>query len=428
LTALIVLVILLIILMALMGAPVFVVLSSFAIVGFYVSDIQFAALIVDIYSKFSNNPVLYTIPIFTFAGYVLAESKASTRIVNFSQALFGWLPGGLAIVSLVACAFFTAFTGASGVTIIALGGLLFPALIKEKYHEKFSLGLLTSSGSLGLLFFPSLPIIIYGVVAETSITQLFAAGLIPGVFLVVILSIYSVFVAKRAKISKTALSVSKIVKTANEAKWELFIPVILVVGIFGGFVTLGEVASITVAYAIVVEVLIKKDIRLGYIPTIMHQSMILVGGIFIIFGSALALTTYLIDAEIPMITLNFIQAHITSKIVFLIALNIFLLIVGCIMDIYSALVVVVPLIVPIALSYGINPVHLGIIFLTNLEIGYSTPPVGMNLFISCIRFDKSVITLYRATIPFILILIIGLLVITYVPELSLWLIERFGIR
>lgn len=414
--------------MALMGAPVFVVLSSFAIVGFYVSDIQFAALIVDIYSKFSNNPVLYTIPIFTFAGYVLAESKASTRIVNFSQALFGWLPGGLAIVSLVACAFFTAFTGASGVTIIALGGLLFPALIKEKYHEKFSLGLLTSSGSLGLLFFPSLPIIIYGVVAETSITQLFAAGLIPGVFLVVILSIYSVFVAKRAKISKTALSVSKIVKTANEAKWELFIPVILVVGIFGGFVTLGEVASITVAYAIVVEVLIKKDIRLGYIPTIMHQSMILVGGIFIIFGSALALTTYLIDAEIPMITLNFIQAHITSKIVFLIALNIFLLIVGCIMDIYSALVVVVPLIVPIALSYGINPVHLGIIFLTNLEIGYSTPPVGMNLFISCIRFDKSVITLYRATIPFILILIIGLLVITYVPELSLWLIERFGIR
>jgi C4-dicarboxylate transporter DctM subunit len=422
------LIIILIVIMALMGAPVFVVLSSFAILGFYLSDIQFAALIVDIYSKFSNNPVLYTIPIFTFAGYILAESKASVRIVNFAQALFGWLPGGLAIVSLVACAFFTAFTGASGVTIIALGGLLFPALIKEHYQEKFSLGLLTSSGSLGLLFFPSLPIIIYGVVSETSITQLFAAGLIPGVFLIVILSIYSIFVAKRANIAKTEFSISEIVKTARQAKWELFIPIILIVGIFGGFVTLGEIASITVAYALAVEVLIHKDIRLSYIPTIMHQSMILVGGIFIIFGSALAFTTYMIDAEIPLITLNFIQAHISSKIVFLIALNIFLLVVGCIMDIYSALVVVVPLIVPIALSYDINPVHLGIIFLTNLEIGYSTPPVGMNLFISCIRFDKSVITLYRSAIPFILILLMGLMVITYVPELSLWLIERFSIR
>ncbi len=422
------LVIILIVLMAVMGAPVFVVLSSFAIVGFYLSDIQFAALIVDIYSKFSNNPVLYTIPIFTFAGYILAESKASVRIVNFSQALFGWLPGGLAIVSLVACAFFTAFTGASGVTIIALGGLLYPALIKEHYQEKFSLGLLTSSGSLGLLFFPSLPIIIYGVVSETSITQLFAAGLIPGIFLIVILSIYSIFVAKRAHLSKTPFSLRELVRTARQAKWELFIPVILIVGIFGGFVTLGEIASITVAYALIVEVLIHKDIRLGYIPTIMHQSMVLVGGIFIIFGSALALTTYMIDAEIPLITLNYIQAHISSKIVFLIALNIFLLIVGCIMDIYSALVVVVPLIVPIAMSYEINPVHLGIIFLTNLEIGYSTPPVGMNLFISCIRFDKSVITLYRAAVPFILILLIGLLVITYVPELSLWLIERFRIK
>ena len=422
------LVIILIVLMAVMGAPVFVVLSSFAIVGFYMSDIQFAALIVDIYSKFSNNPVLYTIPIFTFAGYILAESKASVRIVNFSQALFGWLPGGLAIVSLVACAFFTAFTGASGVTIIALGGLLYPALVKEHYQEKFSLGLLTSSGSLGLLFFPSLPIIIYGVVSETSITQLFAAGLIPGIFLIVILSIYSIFVAKRAHLSKTPFSLRELVRTARQAKWELFIPVILIVGIFGGFVTLGEIASITVAYALIVEVLIHRDIRLGYIPTIMHQSMVLVGGIFIIFGSALALTTYMIDAEIPLITLNYIQAHISSKIVFLIALNIFLLIVGCIMDIYSALVVVVPLIVPIAMSYEINPVHLGIIFLTNLEIGYSTPPVGMNLFISCIRFDKSVITLYRAAVPFILILLIGLLVITYVPELSLWLIERFGIK
>ncbi|MGC9324380.1 MAG: TRAP transporter large permease [Desulfomonilia bacterium] len=419
--------VILIVIMALMGAPVFVVLSSLAILGFSLSGIQVAALIVDIYSRFSNNPVLYTIPIFTFAGYILAESRASVRVVNFSQAILGWLPGGLAIVSLVACAFFTAFTGASGVTIIALGGLLYPALMKAQYAEKFSLGLLTSSGSLGLLFFPSLPIIIYGVVAETSITQLFAAGLIPGAFLIVILSLYSIFIAKRDRISRRRISGRDILTSANAAKWELFIPVILVVGIFGGYVTLGEVASITVAYALIVEVCINRDIQIRRIPGIMKESMILVGGIFIIFGSALALTTYMIDAEIPMHTLHFIQAHISSKVMFLIALNVFLLVVGCIMDIYSALVVVVPLITPIAMSYDINPVHLGIIFLTNLEIGYSTPPVGMNLFISCIRFDKSVISLYRASIPFILILLIGLLVITYVPTLSLFLIEYFGI-
>lgn len=420
--------IILIVLMAFMGAPVFVVLSSFAILGFFLSDIRFAVLIVDIYSKFSNNPVLYTIPIFTFAGYILAESRASIRIVHFSQALFGWMPGGLAIVSLVACAFFTAFTGASGVTIIALGGLLFPALIKERYQERFSLGLLTSSGSLGLLFFPSLPIIIYGVVAEESIPKLFAAGLLPGVFLIVILSAYSIFVGSRSRVVRETFSVAKIMKTAWVAKWELLIPVILIVGIFGGFVTLGEVASIIAAYALIVEILVHRDIRPADLPEIMHQSMVLVGGIFIIFGSALALTTYLVDAEIPLAVLDFIQSHISSKLVFLIALNIFLLVVGCIMDVYSALVVVVPLIVPIATSYDINPVHLGIIFLTNLEIGYSTPPVGMNLFISCIRFGKTVVTLYRAAVPFILILLIGLLVITYVPALSLWLVEVTGIQ
>jgi tripartite ATP-independent transporter DctM subunit len=417
-----------IVLMALLGAPIFVILSSLALLGFFLSDIQFAALIVDIYSQFSNNPVLYTIPIFTLAGFILAESKASVRVVNFSQAILGWMPGGLAIVSLIACAAFTAFTGASGVTIIALGGLLYPALLKGNYAEKFSLGLLTSSGSLGLLFFPSLPIIIYGVVAETSITQLFAAGIIPGIFLIVLLALYTTFYAVRAKTAKTKMSLKNILKTTNAAKWELFIPVILVVGIFGGFVTLGEVASIMVAYAFLVEVFIHRDLKLRDFPGVIRESMVLVGTIFIIFSSALALTTYMIDAEIPMHILDFIQAHISSKVVFLIALNVFLLVVGCIMDIYSALVVVVPLIVPIATSYGINPVHLGIIFLANLEIGYLTPPVGMNLFISCIRFNKPVIELYRACIPFIIVLIAALLVITYMPSMSLWLIEHYGIR
>jgi tripartite ATP-independent transporter DctM subunit len=420
--------IILFLILTLLGAPMFAVLAAFALLGFYISDIQFAALIVDIYSQFSNQPVLYTIPIFTFAGFILAESKASIRVVNFSQAILGWLPGGLAIVSLVACAFFTTFTGASGVTIIALGGLLYPALIKGKYSDNFSLGLLTTSGSLGLLFFPSLPIIIYGVVAETSIPQLFAAGIVPGIFLIIVLSLYSVFVAKKAKAEKTRTSLKEIIKTTSAAKWELFIPVILVVGIFGGYMTLGEIASIMVAYTFIVEVFIHRDIRINQFPMIIRESMVLVGAIFIIFGSALTLTTYMIDAEIPMKILEVIQAHISSKVAFLIALNIFLLFAGSLMEIYGALVVVVPLIVPIAKEYGINPVHLGIIFLTNLEIGYSMPPVGLNLIISCIRFEKPVTSLYRACFPFIVIMIIALMVITYVPWMSLWLIERFGIR
>ncbi len=420
--------VILFLIMAFLGAPMFAVLAAFALLGFYISDIQFAALIVDIYSQFSNQPVLYTIPIFTFGGFILAESKASIRVVNFSQSILGWLPGGLAIVSLVACAFFTTFTGASGVTIIALGGLLYPALMKEKYSDNFSLGLLTTSGSLGLLFFPSLPIIIYGVVAEASIPQLFAAGLIPGIFLIIVLSLYSIFVAKRSGAARTKTSLKKIMHATNEAKWELFIPVILMVGIFGGIVTLGEVASIMVAYAFIVEVFIHKDIRIRAFPAIIRESMILVGAIFIIFGSALALTTYMIDAEIPRHILEFIQAHIASKVVFLIALNIFLLFAGSLMEIYGALLVVVPLIVPIAKEYGINPVHLGIIFLTNLEIGYSMPPVGLNLIISCIRFEKPVTKLYQACFPFIIMMIIALMVITYCPWMSLALIERFGIR
>lgn len=414
--------------MALLGAPIFVVISAFAMVGFYAGDIPFAALVVDTYNKFANNPILYTIPLFTFAGFILAESRASVRIVNFSRAILGWLPGGFAIVSLAVCAFFTAFTGASGVTIIALGGLLYPALIKEKYPEKFSLGLLTSSGSLGLLFPPSLPLIIYGVVANTSINQLFVAGLVPGILLIVLLSIYSTYTGIRSDVVKEKISFRQITKTTFAAKWELLIPAIVVVGIYGGYVTLGEMATLIVIYALIVEVIIHREIKISNLPLIMNQSMVLVGGILIILGSAMALTNYMIDAQIPMFILESMQEVISSKWVFLISLNVFLLLVGCIMDIYSALLVVVPLILPIAIGYGIDPVHLGIIFLTNLEIGYSTPPVGMNLFISCFRFKKHVIELYRAAIPFIIILLFGLMLITYIPQLSLGLISIFDIR
>ncbi len=414
--------------MALLGAPVFVVITAFAALGFLTAGIPMPALVVDFYNKFSNTPILYTIPLFTFAGFVLAESRAAHRIVEFSRAVLGWLPGGFAIVALAACAFFTAFTGASGVTIIALGGLLYPALLTERYPERFSLGLLTSSGSLGLLFPPSLPIIIFGVIAETSINQLFVAGIIPGLLLILLLSLYSTFTGTRAKVKSERLSFRLIVKTAKAAKWELVIPFIVIAGIFGGYVTLGEMAALIVLYAIFVEMGIHREIKLRHLPLIMHQSMVLVGGILIIMGSALALTNFMIDAQIPMLILDRMESLVTSRWVFLIGLNLFLLAVGCVMDIYSALLVVVPLILPIAASYGVHPVHLGIIFLANLEIGYSTPPVGMNLFISCFRFNKPVLALYRAAVPFLIILLAGLAVITYVPELSLWPVEYFNIK
>ncbi len=413
---------------ALLGAPVFVVISAFAALGFYTDQVPMPALVVDFYNKFSSNPILYTIPLFTFAGFILAESNASKRIVRVSRAFFGWLPGGFAIVALCACAFFTAFTGASGVTIIALGGLLYPAMIKERYPERFSLGLLTSSGSLGLLFPPSLPVILYGVIAETSINKLFAAGILPGVFLIFILSAYSIFTGKLAGVPKEPLSVRTMLSSFYEAKWEIAIPLFVIAGIYGGYVTLGEIAALLVVYVLFVEVLVHREIKVRHLPAITHQSMVLVGGILIILGSALALTNFMVDAQIPMHLLDTMKRLIDSRWAFLIGLNLFLLVVGCLMDIYSALLVVVPLILPIAREYGVDPVHLGIIFLTNLEIGYSTPPVGMNLFISSYRFNKPVLTLYRAAVPFILILLAGLAVITYVPELSLYMVHRFGIQ
>lgn len=421
-------VIVLICVMAALGSPIFIVLSAFAMVGFYMTDIPFAALVVDTYNKFANNPILYTIPLFTFAGFILAESRAAVRIVNFSRAVLGWLPGGFAIVALSACAFFTAFTGASGVTIIALGGLLYPALIKEKYPDKFSLGLMTTSGSLGLLFPPSLPVIIFGVIAETSINKLFAAGLIPGMLLIFLLSIYSIFVGVKSDVIRERTSLKQIITATWAVKWELFIPVIVAVGIYGGYVTLGEMATLIVVYALIIEMVIHREITLRHLPLIMNQSMVLVGGILIILCSALALTNYMIDAQIPMVILESMQNLFTSRWVFLIGLNVFLLIVGCLMDIYSALLVVVPLILPIAVSYGVDPIHLGIIFLTNLEIGYSTPPVGMNLFISCFRFKRDVIALYRASVPFLVVLLFALMLITYIPQLSLWLVTTLGIQ
>lgn len=420
--------IVLIAIMAFLGAPIFIFLSAFAIAGFISADIPLSAITVDVYNNFANNPLLYTIPLFTLAGYILAESKASNRLVNMSRAVLGFVPGGLAIVALVCCAFFTAFTGASGVTIVALGGLLFPALLKEKYPEKFSLGLLTSSGSLGLLFVPSLPLIMYAVVSQSSVKQVFAAGLVPGVLLIVVLAVFSGYVAVKEGIASSKTSFAQIVEASLAAKWEIAIPFIIIGGLFTGFVTLGEVATLTVAYVFFIEVFVYKDIPLHRMLSVMNRSITLTGGMLIIMGAAYSLTNYMVDAEVPMTILSFIRQFISSRWVFLILLNVFLLIVGCFLDIYSATFVVVPLIIPLANHYGVDPVHLGIIFLTNMEIGYLTPPVGLNLFIASLRFERPIIELYRAAIPFIVVLLLCLGLITYIPGLSLGIIELFQIR
>ena len=404
---------------ALLGAPIFAVMSAIALTAFYFSGVELSAVSVEIY-RLASAPTILTIPLFTFAGYVLAESKAPVRLLRLSQALFGWMPGGVAIVCLFVCAFFTAFTGASGVTIIALGGLLYPILIQEGYSEKFSLGLITTCGSLGLLFPPSLPIILYGIIAKVDIDQLFLAGLIPGIVLMVILGSYAIYQARHIEKKNNKFSMTEVGGALWEARWELPLPVFVLGGIYGGFVTATEASALSAFYALVVNTLFTKDLNFKRdVPKVIVESLTLVGAILLILCCALGLTNYLVDEEIPMKILAAMQSFITNKYLFLFVLNIFLLIVGCLMDIFSAIIVIVPLILPIAERFGVNPLHLAIVFLTNLEIGYITPPVGINLFISSFRFNRPVVELYKVSIPYLILMLIALIIITYIPMLTL---------
>jgi len=405
--------------LVLFGMPLFAVLGSIALFAFHRSDIDISSVGVSMYTL-AGSPLLIAIPLFTFAGYLFAKSQAPDRLVRLSNAFF---PGGLSVVALVSCAVFTAFTGASGVTIIAMGGLLLPALIKEGYTERFSLGLVTASGSLGLLFPPSLALIIYGYVASVNVDDLFLAGLLPGILLVVVLSLYGVYVGKKQGLRRQKFSWREMAGALRGAAWEAPLPIIILGGIYSGIITVMEAAAITALYALVVEVFIYRDIPFKRLPAIVCESMTLVGGILLILSCAIAMTNYLIDAEVPLRILDWMKTYISSKYTFLLLLNLFLLIVGCLMDIFSALIVVVPLVVPVAMGFGVHPVHLGIIFLTNLEIGYLTPPVGLNLFISSYRFNRSIMSLYLASLPYLLLLLVGLVIITYWPDLSLVLLK-----
>jgi C4-dicarboxylate transporter DctM subunit len=410
-------------LIALFGAPLFVIFGSISLLSFHTAGIDSSATIIEMY-RLASAPTLVAIPLFTFAGYLMAESKSPERLVAVAKPLFGWMPGGLALMTIVACAFFTAFTGASGVTIIALGGLLYPILLKERYPDGFSMGLVTTCGSVGLMFPPSLPLILYGIISGASIDKLFLSGVLPGFLIISILGIYSILRNRGVNMVRHSFSFKELVKALRGAAWELPLPFIILFGIYGGYVTASEAAAVTAFYVFVIQVFVYRDLSLTKdVPRIAKQSMVLVGSIVVIFAVAMGFTSYLIDEQVPMHLFEWIRTFITSRWAFLLILNVFLLIVGSLMDIFSAIIVVVPLLLPIAHEFHINPLHLGIIFLTNLEIGYLHPPVGLNLFLSSIRFKRSIINLYWVTLPFLLLLILCLLIITYVPGLSLWLVK-----
>ena len=412
---------LVLLLLTLLGAPLFAIIATSAMVGFHRDETDLMNMALEIQS-IADLPFLAAIPLFTFAGYVLSESDAPKRLVRLTSTMIGWMPGGLALVALAACAFFTAFTGASGVTIIALGAILYPALKHDGYGDRFNLGLVTSSGSLGLLFAPSLPLILYGVIAEVPIDSLFLAGIMPGMVMLAMLSAWSLWVNRHNRRSLASFSWAEARSALRESMWEIPLPFVVLGGIYSGYLAVSEAAAVTALYVLIVEVLIHREIPIREMPRIMRASMVLVGGILVILGVSLASTNYMISAGIPQMLLEYVAGLVSSPVSFLILLLIFLLVLGAILDIFSAIVLVVPLILPIAAQYGVHEVHLGIVFLAAMQLGYMTPPVGLNLFIASYRFEKPIMEVYSATFPFLIILLFSVILIAFWPGLSLWLV------
>ncbi len=416
---------------ALLGAPVFVAMGGIAAVLFFSEGTPVSAVTRKVYDLIAS-PTLPAIPLLTATGYVLAESAAAERLVRFFRSLFGWMPGGLAVMVAAVCALFTTFTGGSGVTIIALGGLVYPMLRKDGYSEGFSLGLVTASGSLGLLFPPSLPVVLYSVVASSRdqvvpLDQLYIAGLLPGLLLVVLTAAYGIFIGRRVSEQRQAFSWRELAVSTWQAKWELGLPFV-VIGLFAsGWLTMMETAAAALAYAVVVECFITRDLHLfKTLPGVLLKAAGLMGAVLILLSIAMGFTNYLVDAQIPDQILAWVQAHIQSPAMFLLALNVFLLVVGSVVEIYAAIVILAPLIVPLGAAYNINPIHLGVIFLSNLELGFLFPPVGLNLFLSSSRFNTSLPKLYRYVVPFLIILAIGVLLITYSEWMSLGVLRWMG--
>ena len=407
-----------VIILAVFGMPLFVVLGGIGLILFFSADIPIAAFPTETY-RILTQPILPSIPLFALTGTILSAGGAPKRLVAVVRAWFGWLPGGAAISTICGCAFFTAITGASGVTILALGSLLLPILLMAKYNERFGVGLLTASGSVGLMFPPSLPVILYGIYGHVAIDQLFIAAFIPGILLVLLLICFSVLKGRSFSNEKVSFNLREALRASWHAKGDLLLPVIIVVGLFSGFMTLIETAAMTALWAVLLETVFHKEIGINkkFWETITETS-VLVGALLIVIGLASGLVSYLIDAQVPQAATEWVVKTIQSKWVFLLVLNGMLLLVGAIMDIFSAIVIVVPLIVPIGKAFGVDPVHLGVIFLANLELGYLTPPVGMNLFLSSLRFKKPIHEIWKTVIPFLLIFLFWVILIVYVPALT----------
>ncbi len=416
----------LVLIATLLGSPIFAALGGIAALLFMAEGVPPVAVLIETYSL-SVNPTLAAIPHFTLVGFLLAEGKASSRLLNLFRAFGGWVPGGTAVVCAFVCAFFTIFTGGSGVTILALGALLFQVLREDRYNERFSLGLLTASGSLGLLLPPALPLILYGIVASVPIEDLFIGGIIPGILLVSLVAGWGVREGIKSGVQRRPFEPREAARALWEAKWELFLPIVVLFVIFRGIATLVEAAALAALYAFVVQCFVHRDVSLGSdLARVFRQCLVLIGGVLLILGMAMGFSSYMVDAMIPSRALEWVQSNIDSRIVFLLCLNLFLLLVGAVMDIFSATVVIVPLIVPLGAAFGVHPIHLGIIFVANLELGYLTPPVGLNLFLASYRFDRPLLDLYRAAVPFLLILGVGVLLITYIPFLTTGLLAALG--
>jgi len=410
---------------AAVGAPIFAILGGAAVLLFMSDGVTPATVLIETYSL-SVSPTLPAIPLFTLAGFILAEGHASTRLLRVFRAWFGWIPGGTAVVCAILCTFFTAFTGGSGVTILAVGGVLFPALLKEGYRDRFSLGLLTTSGSLGLLLPPSLPLILYAVVAQIPIEDLFIGGILPGILLTAMIAAWGVREGLRFATTRHPFRAGEAMASLWAAKWELAMPLVVIVAMFSGLATAVEAASLTALYALVIQTVIHRDLSVRRdLVRVFVECVLVIGGVLVILGVAVGLTNYLVGIQLPARLVSWVQAHIESRLTFLLALNIFLLMVGWLMEIFAAIVVVVPLIVPLGAAFGIHPVHLGIIFVANLELGFLTPLVGINIFLASYRFKRPVLEVCRAALPFMAILAIGVLVITYVPWLTTGLLAMF---
>jgi len=410
----------------LLGTPIFGVLAGTGLVLFLTAGGPLAAVPTEIYDIVSS-PLLPTIPLFTLAGALLARGSTPERLVAVFQEAAGWLPGGAAVATVLVCAFFTSFTGASAVTILALGGLLYPVLIQNGFTPRFAVGLLTAAGSIGLLFPPSLPVILYGVAAHTPIDQMFLAGMLPGLLMVGLVCLYCIRVGWRAGGRWRRVHPQAAVRALWAARAEIVLPVVILVSVFGGFATLVEASALTALYAFLMKCVVQREVSLTRDAVhLFAESSVLVGGSLIVLGASLGLTSYLIDVEAPAQVTQWVQQGIASRVSFLLALNVFLLILGCPMDILSATVVVVPLLLPVAAAYGVHPLHLGVIFLTNLELGGLTPPVGMNLFLSSYRFNQSMMQVTRAVLPFLAVQFIGVLLVTYWPAISVGVVQWLG--